>query len=325
MASRLQLQVPCLINENYENWSLQMKVLFGFHDIWIVVERAYEKPQNETNAMANQTFRELRRKDKKVLFFIHQTLDEANFEKVTNATTSKQAWEILENAYKGIENVKKMKESETIVDYFTRVLSMVNQLKKNGEKLEDVRTVEKILCSVNDKFEHIVVAIEESKDLESMSIDELVGSLKIKLLKMMRIQVTKVEVEVVGMAMAMTMAMAMVMEDEEDMKKEVKAPMVDKGEQKQQAEDNQNKEKANFVAKKEKQDSFLLIAYKEDDANKYDNWYLDMGASNHMYGHKSMFVELDESIETQVYFDDSSKVSMKDKGKILIHLKNRSY
>ena len=109
MASRLQLQVPCLINENYENWSLQMKVLFGFHDIWIVVERAYEKPQNETNAMANQTFRELRRKDKKVLFFIHQTLDEANFEKVTNATTSKQAWEILENAYKGIENVKKVR------------------------------------------------------------------------------------------------------------------------------------------------------------------------------------------------------------------------
>ena len=108
------------------------------------MERGHEELQNETNAMANQTFRESRRKDRKVLFFIYHALDEANFEKVAGTTTSKQAWEILENAYKGIEKVKKvglqilwaefealqMKESETIVGYFIWVLSMVNQLRR---------------------------------------------------------------------------------------------------------------------------------------------------------------------------------------------------
>ena len=71
----------------------------------------------------------------------------------------------------------KMKNSESIEDYFNRVISIVNQLKVNSEKIEDQRTVKKILRSLTRKFESIVVAIEKSKDLSTLSVKSLLGSL----------------------------------------------------------------------------------------------------------------------------------------------------
>jgi transcriptional regulator with GAF, ATPase, and Fis domain len=70
-----------------------------------------------------------------------------------------------------------MKESESIGDYFTRILAAVNQMKRLDEKIEDVRVAEKILRSLNAKFNHVMVAIEESNDIDSMMVDELDGSL----------------------------------------------------------------------------------------------------------------------------------------------------
>ena len=71
-----------------------------------------------------------------------------------------------------------MKESESISDYFTRVLTVVNPMKTLGETIPNVNVVEKIHLSFNTKFNHLVVAMKESKDLETMTVDELNGSLQ---------------------------------------------------------------------------------------------------------------------------------------------------
>ena len=71
-----------------------------------------------------------------------------------------------------------MKETEGVSDYITRVQTVVNQLKGNGETLTDARVVEKILRSLTENFENVVCAIEESKDLENVTVDELAGSLE---------------------------------------------------------------------------------------------------------------------------------------------------
>ncbi|KAE8706056.1 Detected protein of unknown function [Hibiscus syriacus] len=190
-------QVPTLNNNNYDNWSIKMKALLGSQDVWDIIEKGYNEPADD-DAFATltpdqkTTLKDSRKRDKKALYLIYQALDDDGFEKISSASSSKEAWEKLQTSYKGSEQVKNvslqtlrgefeslnMKASESISDYFSRVVVVSNQLKRNGEKLDDVRIIEKILRSLDPKFEHIVVTIEETKDLEEMKIEQLQGSLQ---------------------------------------------------------------------------------------------------------------------------------------------------
>lgn len=70
----------------------------------------------------------------------------------------------------------------------------------------------------------------------------------------------------------------------------------------------------------EKKVSTLFLA-REDEHDKQDVWYLHSGASNHMCGKRELFEEL-EDVHGNVSLRDSSKLSVKGKGKIKIYQKN---
>lgn len=57
------------------------------------------------------------------------------------------------------------------------MIEVVNQIRKIGETLTDEKVVEKVLRSFSKKFDHVVAAIEESKDLKVLTVAELLGSL----------------------------------------------------------------------------------------------------------------------------------------------------
>ena len=161
---------------------------------WEVVQQGFEEQANTTGYSAAQikVLRETRSTYKAALYMLYRVVDEAIFEKIDGASTSEEVWDIWEKAFKGVVRVKqmrvqtlrgeleatKMKESEDVSNYITRVQTVVNKLKRNGETLKDARVVEKILWSLTDDFENVVCAIEESRNLEEMTIDDLSGSLE---------------------------------------------------------------------------------------------------------------------------------------------------
>jgi len=72
----------------------------------------------------------------------------------------------------------KINDSENVSSYIARVQMVVNQLKRNGETLTDARVMEKILRSLTNDFKNVVCAIEESRNLEEMTSNDLAGSLE---------------------------------------------------------------------------------------------------------------------------------------------------
>jgi hypothetical protein len=47
--------------------------------------------------------------DKTTLYILYQGVDEVGFEKVAGATTSKEAWRILQTTYKIVDRVKQIR------------------------------------------------------------------------------------------------------------------------------------------------------------------------------------------------------------------------
>jgi hypothetical protein len=55
---------------------------------------------------------------------------------------------------------------------------IVNQIRRNGEALTNAWITEKILRSLDPRFDYIVINIEESKLVDKLTKDELLGSLQ---------------------------------------------------------------------------------------------------------------------------------------------------
>jgi hypothetical protein len=72
----------------------------------------------------------------------------------------------------------KMVEEETFGEFYTKISDLRNLMMSLGKQISDVKLIRKILRSFPERFRIKVTTIEESKDLEEMKIEELVGSLQ---------------------------------------------------------------------------------------------------------------------------------------------------
>ena len=99
---------------------------------------------------------------------------------------------ILETTSEGTKKVKdtklqmlttrfeelKMGDNEAFDSFYGKLNEIVIAKLNLGEKIEDSKVVRKIMRSLPESFRAKVTAIEESKDLDEIKIQELIGSLQ---------------------------------------------------------------------------------------------------------------------------------------------------
>src|SRR6266487_6236914 len=174
-----------------------MKVIFIVQEADEQVNTILDPLSANVTEQQRTTFREAQKKDSKTLFLIHQCVDSKMFEKIADATTSKDAWDILQKSYGGDAKVKKvklqalkrqfelleMKSDEAVAEYFTRVETLTNHMKNCGSTLSEEEMVEKVLRTLTHKFDHIVVTIEQTRDLSEIKMEDLQSTLEAHELK----------------------------------------------------------------------------------------------------------------------------------------------
>ena len=190
--SFIQPAIPCF-DGHFDHWSMLMENFLRSKEFWTLIEVGYEESDAGAEATEAQKRKldELKLKDLKVKNYLFQAIDRTVLETILEKSTSKKICDSMKKKYEGNVRVKRsilqslrkefetleMQRGENITAYFARVLSIASKMRTYGEQMRDVMIVEKILRSLTDRFNYIVCSIEESKDIDVLSIDELQSSL----------------------------------------------------------------------------------------------------------------------------------------------------
>ena len=185
---------PIFDGTNYQVWAIRMEAYLDANDLWEAVEQVYEVPilpENPTVAQI-KNHKERKQRKSKARATLFAAVSPTIFTRIMTLKTTKEIWDFLKQEYEGNEKVKgmqvlnlirefemqKMKESETIKEYSDRLLGIVNNVRLLGTDFSDSRIVQKILVTVPEKFEATISSLENSKDLPSITLTELLNALQ---------------------------------------------------------------------------------------------------------------------------------------------------
>ncbi|XP_049364349.1 uncharacterized protein LOC125829129 [Solanum verrucosum] len=194
--------------------------------------------------------------------------------------------------------------------------------------MNDITIVEKILRSLTPKYDYVVSSIEESIDIDELSLDELQSSLLVHEQKMNRNSTF----------------------DEQALKESTfissncrgRGRGIGRGRGDRGNRDGGNKygngnfranddyDKGCLMRRKKSQillrirkETLLMAVHAENEPEEQTIWYVDTGCSNHMTGSKSSFTDINENFRSTASFGDLSTVNMMGKVNIKIRTKNR--
>ncbi|KAH9698504.1 Integrase catalytic domain-containing protein [Citrus sinensis] len=118
-------------------------------------------------------------------------IDKKEFHRVSSCESAQEIWNKLEVVYEGTNQVKEskisrytrqyelfqMEQNENVYSMYTRFTDIVNTLGALGKTFSNSEKVKKIIRSLPKEWRPKRTAIEEAKDLNTLPLDDLIGSL----------------------------------------------------------------------------------------------------------------------------------------------------
>ena len=169
-----------------------MLAIFGFQDSAKVVADKLSELGSKITGEEKKNYKVQQKLDSKEQFLIYQCESQI-FNKILKTAIAKEEWGILVKTYDDGNKTKKvrlqillrlfefltMEDGETTSDYFDKIQECV--LWRSWDLVEitshisisDQHVMDKIMRTLPPRFDHVVVAIEETKDLQTMEIEEL--------------------------------------------------------------------------------------------------------------------------------------------------------
>jgi transposase InsO family protein len=281
-------------------------------------------------------------KDLKCKNYLFQALDRSILETILKKDTAKDIWDSLKQKYQGTARVKRaqlqalrkefetlhMKAAESVNDYFGRTLIIANKMRIHGESMKDVVIIEKILQSMTPKYDYVVCSIEESNDLDILSIDELQSSLLVHEQRISR--------HVVIEEQALQMTYGAQQGGRDGSRNNYRGRGRGRGTGRGrfgfdkttiecyncgelghfqwECPRKTRDQKANYA---ETREEMLLMAHvSSQQAETKHIWFLDSGCSNHMCGQRDIFSHFDSNFRESVKMGNDSTLLVQGKGRV---------
>jgi hypothetical protein len=171
------VEIPLLTKVNYHEWALVMQVSLEAMELWDAVEAVCKERPKDRRAMA-AILRAVPSEMKAGLAVKKSAKEAWDAVKAMRVGDDRVKAASVQRLWKEYENVA-FRDGETVGDFALRINGLVASLREMGETLEDHRVVEKILRVVPKRLKQVAVAIEMLTDLNTATIEELVGRLRV--------------------------------------------------------------------------------------------------------------------------------------------------
>ncbi|CAL9010769.1 unnamed protein product, partial [Prunus brigantina] len=194
-----------------------------------------------------------------------------------------------------------MQEDDSLSDYITKVLELVNHMKAYDEEIVDRRIVQKLLISLSREYDSIAEVIEETKDTETIGVQEVIGSLKSHEQRLHSEKLTEKAFSSLS---------------------KPKCYKCDKFGHLAKDCSGKAPQAAYYAKHMEEEGTMFYACHAASVLKNMSVWYVDSACSNHMTAHESLLIGIGTNVTAKVKMGNGDLVQVTGKGTLVIDTKS---